>query len=39
MAIFVETAKAMVRVALEIALDGTYKKVLWWPDFWSDPWC
>ena len=39
MAIFVENAKAMVRVALEIALDGTYKKVLWWPDFWSDPWC
>ncbi|CAJ1352249.1 unnamed protein product, partial [Effrenium voratum] len=26
--------EAMVRVALEIALDGTYKKVLWWPDFW-----
>ncbi len=26
--------QAMVRVALEIALDGTYKKVLWWPDFW-----
>ena len=36
---FFETSKAMVRVALEIALDGTYKKVLWWPDFWSDPWC
>ena len=28
-------AEAMVRVALEIAVDGTYKKVLWWPDFWS----
>ena len=26
--------EAMVRVALEIALDGNYKKVLWWPDFW-----
>ena len=26
--------EAMVRVALEIAIDGTYKKVLWWPDFW-----
>ena len=24
----------MVRVALEIALDRNYKKVLWWPDFW-----
>ena len=30
--------KAMVRVALEIALDRNYKKVLWWPDFWhGDP--
>ena len=27
----------MVRVALEIGLDRTYKKVLWWPDFWYDP--
>ncbi|CAE7940366.1 unnamed protein product [Symbiodinium sp. KB8] len=26
--------EAMVRVALEIALDRNYKKVLWWPDFW-----